>query len=169
MGNHKEARGAAYLMMYFVPDSVLVVLVIVCHAACSATAGCGERVDFARDIQPLLTEHCMRCHGGVRRAGGLRLIPAGGIPTAGDSGKSPLVPGKPDESDLFRRVTSSDPDERMPAESPPLSAPEIARLRQWIEEGAIWPRHWSLEPVKRYDVPNVSSGALARNAIDRFV
>ena len=90
---------------------------------------------FRADIQPLLTQHCTQCHGGVRGAGGLLLLPAGGMPAAGDSGKPPVVPGKPEESELFRRVTTADADERMPAGSPPLPPEAIAKLRQWIEDG----------------------------------
>jgi hypothetical protein len=91
------------------------------------------------------------------------------MPAAGDSGKSPLVPGKPDESELFRRVTTADADERMPPESPPLPADAIAKLRQWIEQGAAWPRHWSLAPLKYTELPSVSNAAWARMPIDRFV
>jgi len=75
---------------------LVIARVIACGVMCAATARGAERVDFARDIQPLFTEHCLRCHGGVKRAGGLLLIPAGGSPAAGDSSKSPLVPGNPD-------------------------------------------------------------------------
>ena len=157
------------LRVSFVRNFFLGVLVVACHAALSVMAAGSEQVDFARDIQPLLTKHCLRCHGGVRRAGNLRLMPAGGMPAAGDSGQSPLVPGKPEESELFRRLTSSDADVRMPAENPPLSHEEIAKFRQWIEDGALWPRHWSQQPIKRIDAAGVSNAAWTTSAIDRYV
>ncbi len=159
----------SYSAVLAVRVSLIALVALVSLAACWATGRGDERVEFARDIQPLLTKHCTQCHGGVRKAGGLLLLPAGGIPAAGDSGKSPLVPGKPDESELLRRVTTADADERMPAKGPPLAPDAIAKLRQWIEEGAAWPRHWSLIPVETPDTPHVATCAWTRTAIDRFV
>ena len=120
--------------------AVVVLLAMACQLACPADTCAQHAIEFARDIQPLLTKHCTRCHGGVQRAGGLLLLPAAGMPAAGESGKQPLVAGKPDESELFRRVTTPDADQRMPAERPPLAPADIAKLRQWIEEGAQWPK-----------------------------
>jgi Protein of unknown function (DUF1553)/Protein of unknown function (DUF1549)/Planctomycete cytochrome C len=148
--------------------SVVVVAAIIGQAAWSMALG-GERIDFARDVQPVLTQHCTRCHGGVKRAGGLLLSPAAGMPAAGDSGVTPIVPGKVQESELFRRVTATDPGERMPAESLPLSEEEVAKLRQWIEEGAVWPLHWSLQPVREIALADHSNAAWARTGIDAFV
>jgi hypothetical protein len=152
-----------------VRPSAAIVLTIVCQLFWPLATCSGEAIDFARDIQPILIEHCTRCHGGVQRAGGLLLLPAGGMPAAGDSGSLPVVPGKPEESELFRRVTANDADERMPAENPPLSPEQVARLRRWIEEGAAWPLHWSLRPVTQIGVPDVSNGTWAQAAIDRFI
>ncbi|HZN36933.1 MAG TPA: c-type cytochrome domain-containing protein, partial [Pirellulaceae bacterium] len=98
-------------------------------AALSRAANGEEAVEFARDVQPTLQRHCTKCHGGVRREAGLSLLAPGGV---GESGKPLVVAGKPDESELLRRVSSADADERMPAEGPPLSAAEIAALRRWI-------------------------------------
>src|SRR5262245_14723436 len=81
-----------------------------------------DAVEFARDVQLILQRHCTKCHGGVRREAGLSLLAPGGV---GESGKPLVVAGKPDESELLRRVTSADADERMPAEGPLLSAAEI--------------------------------------------
>lgn len=149
--------------------SAAIVLTVCCQSFWSAVACSGEAIDFARDIQPLLIQHCTRCHGGVQRAGGLLLLPAGGMPATGDSGSRLLVPGKPQESELFRRVTASDADQRMPAESPPLLPEEIDKLRRWIEKGATWPRHWSLRSVTRKGIPEVSNTAWTQAAIDRFI
>ena len=147
---------------------LLTIAALVSLSVCLATGRGDERVDFVRDIQPLLTKHCTQCHSGVRRAGGLLLLPAGGMPQAGDSGNSPIVPGKPDASEFFRRVTTTDADERMPVGSPPLPADAVAKLRQWIEQGAPWPRHWSLVTLNSTE-PSVSEVTWARTAIDRFV
>src|SRR5262245_30920012 len=164
-----ERSWHAYSMEAFVRISTVVVLVIVCQCDWQSAAHADDSIDFMRDIQPLLTQHCTRCHGGVKRAGGMLLLPAGGMPATGDSGKSPLVTGKPDESELFRRLTSTDADERMPAESPPLASEDIAKVRRWIQEGAQWPRHWSLRPVKAINVPDLSNANSVRTAIDCFV
>src|SRR5581483_708680 len=99
----------------------------------------------------------------------LLLLPAAGMPAAGDSGKPSLVPGKPDASELFRRITTADADERMPADKPPLSSEQIATLRRWIEQGAHWPRHWSLRPIQAGTLPSLSNANQAQTAIDRFV
>ena len=149
--------------------SLIVVVALSTRLVWGASGRGDERVDFVRDIQPLLNKHCTQCHGGVRRAGGLLLLPAIGMPAAGDSGKSPLVPGKPDDSELFRRVTTVDADERMPPESPSLPADAIDKLRQWIEQGAAWPRHWSLCPAETHGVAECFQCCVARTAIDRFV
>lgn len=159
----------AYPMEALVRSSTVAVLVIVCQFDWQSAARADDSIDFTRDIQPLLTQHCTRCHGGVQRAGGLLLLPSGGMPSAGESGKPPLVPGKPNESELFRRLTTTDIDERMPAESLPLESQVIAKVRRWIEEGAQWPRHWSHRPINAIKVPDVSSTQSARIAIDRFI
>jgi len=125
-----------------------------------------EIIEFARDIQPILQRHCTKCHGGVRREAGLSLQAPGGV---GESGQRLIVAGNPDESELMRRVVATDPDERMPAEGPPLSPDQIAKLRHWIEAGAVWPPHWSYAPLKAPQPPEVKDSEWCRTAIDRFV
>ena len=125
-----------------------------------------EGVDFARDVQPILQRHCIQCHGGVRREAGLSLLALGG---AGESSKRLVVAGKPEESELLRRVTTTDATERMPAESGPLTAGEIATLRRWIEMGATWPKHWAFAPIRDSQLPEVKGNDWCRSPIDRFV
>jgi uncharacterized protein DUF1553/uncharacterized protein DUF1549/cytochrome c len=132
----------------------------------AATVAGAEPVEFARDIQPILQRHCTKCHGGVRREAGLSLLAPGG---RGESGKPLIVAGKPADSELLRRVTASDPAERMPADLPPLATAEIATLRRWIEEGAAWPRHWSFVPIAAQQPPLVGADQWSRTAIDAFV
>jgi hypothetical protein len=148
---------------------LMIALLSIVSWPAAAIASGAERVDFARDIQPLLAQHCLRCHGGVQRAGGLLLLPAAGMPAAGESGLSPIVPGMPEKSELFRRVISDDADSRMPAESPPLSADDKGKLRRWIEEGASWPLHWSLKRVQRPNQPIGTGTRWSRTPIDAFV
>ena len=122
----------------------------------------GNDGDFAADVRPILQRHCTKCHGGVRREAGLSLLAPGGV---GESGKPLVVAGKPDESELLRRVTTSDADERMPAQLQPLAASEIATLRRWIAAGASWPKHWSFQPLPAQARPPGEG----QSAIDSFV
>ncbi len=130
-------------------------------------------VDYARHIKPLLARHCLQCHGPQKAEGGLRLDSRQGAFRGGDSTLPVLVPGKPEESELFRRVTSTDQTERMPADGNPLNEEEIALLRRWIAQGARWPAveprrwHWAYLPPKRPAVPHVAGKT--NNPIDAFV
>jgi hypothetical protein len=130
------------------------------------------RAGFNRQIRPILSEKCFRCHGpDVRqRKADLRLDIAAGTAAKRESGAA-IVPGKPDESELVRRVTSEDEAERMPppGAGKPLSPEQIHLLRQWIQEGAKYQPHWSSIPPRRPALPPVRDSAWPRNAIDRFI
>src|SRR4051812_12225565 len=79
-----------------------------------------EKIDFQRDIRPLLADRCFSCHGrdADHREGGLRLDEFEAAKKGGDSGAKAIFPGQPDNSEVIRRISSSDPDEQMP---PPKS------------------------------------------------
>jgi hypothetical protein len=128
-----------------------------------------DTVDFARDVQPLLNKRCLPCHGGVRRSGGLNLSSLGGRTPVGDSGEPLFVSGKPDESELIRRLVTTDADIRMPAESPPLPAQEVSILRRWIAQGAVWPRHWAFNPLSAASPPQLAENTRANSPLDCFV
>ncbi len=107
-----------------------------------------DEIDYQRDIQPILSERCAHCHGmdEATREGGLRLDSRQSALKGGDSGEPAIVPGRPDESELLRRVTSEDAGELMP---PPddherLSETQVEKLRQWIQQDAAYAVHWSL-------------------------
>ena len=109
-------------------------------------------VEFNRDIRPILSDNCFFCHGPDKnkRKADLRLDTADGL--HGKSGEPGTVaPGKPGDSELFRRITSSDPEQKMPsAESgKTLSPREIALIKKWIEQGAKYEGHWAFLPLKR--------------------
>jgi ribosomal protein uS2 len=129
-------------------------------------------VDFARDIRPLLSDNCFACHGpdAKQRKADLRLDTREGALVYID-GTSAVVPGKPSESELVRRVTTDDEDDLMP---PPdsgkkLDATQKALLQRWIAEGAEYELHWSYKPVTRPMPPRVKNGSFILNDIDRFV
>jgi hypothetical protein len=133
-------------------------------------------LSFNRDIRHILSNNCFQCHGpdeSERHGGGeqgLRLDTLAGA-TADLGGHQAIVPGNPDASDILRRITSTDPDIRMP---PPgtgkkVSAEELDRLKTWIAQGAPYARHWSYEPPVRVELPTVLHPERARNAVDLWL
>jgi cytochrome c553 len=134
----------------------------------TVSAEAGERLTYNRDIRPILADNCFRCHGpdSAARQGELRLDK---FDAAAEMGA--ITPEKPDESELIRRIFSEDPDEVMP---PPtahkvLSPEQKDMLREWIAQGAIYERHWSLIPPVRPALPAVNDPAWVKNPIDRFI
>jgi len=126
-------------------------------------------VDFPRQVEPILAKRCFACHGPDKAQGGLRLNSRKGALVDLDSGSHAIVPGKPDESELVRRITATDESQRMPPEGKPLSDDQIAVIRRWISEGASWPEHWAFRPVKPQLVPQVKRADWVRNPIDAFI
>jgi hypothetical protein len=131
-------------------------------------------VDFNRDIRPILSNKCFACHGpddGTREAG-LRLDDVKNATGELDSGLTAIVPGRPDDSELIRRIMSADEEERMPPAKfgKRLSADEVATLRKWIQEGARYATHWSYVKPVRGEPPAAAEAwrGWPRNAIDRF-
>jgi hypothetical protein len=129
--------------------------------------------DFNRDVRPILSEHCFGCHGpdAKARKADLRLDTREGLFRPLD-GATPVVPRKPDESELYLRVTAEEDDLRMP---PPksghaLTPAQVGTIRRWIEQGAEWKGHWAYIPPTRPPVPDVKDdGGFIRNDIDRFI
>src|SRR6266567_315532 len=142
-------------------------------AAASVDRAAGKgRVDFSRDILPILSDNCFQCHGPDEKArkGKLRLDTKEGAFRVKD-GKTVIVPGKSAESEMFRRITTKDPDDLMP---PPesihkLTTRQIALIHQWIDEGAQWGRHWAFNPIQAPKPPRVKNKHWPLNEIDRFV
>ena len=128
----------------------------------------GETPDFNRDIRPILSNNCFQCHGPdekERKGGehGLRLDTAEGA--AADLGGYPaIVPGKPEKSELVRRITTDDKDDHMPPAKTgkKLTAREIGLLREWIKGGGKYSKHWAYEPPSRPAVPDVAALVKAR-------
>lgn len=124
-----------------------------------ATGWADERVQFNRDIQPILAEHCTLCHGvdAAVRKSGLRFDLRDSALKGGESGTAAIVPGQPEKSELIRRITSTDADVVMP---PPrhkkaLSEKQIGVLTRWIKEGASYESHWSFTAPVKVKVPDV--------------
>jgi mono/diheme cytochrome c family protein len=147
-------------------------------AALSANPPAGP-VDYGRQIKPLLQRHCVACHGATRPRGGLRLDTASGARRGGKGGPS-VVPGRSAESPLLLAVLGEGDGERMPLKRTPLSDPDVAALRAWIDGGAAAPpdevpspppsaSHWAFVPPARAEPPSVRRTDAMRNPIDRFV
>ncbi|MCM2371782.1 PSD1 and planctomycete cytochrome C domain-containing protein [Aporhodopirellula aestuarii] len=126
-----------------------------------------ERVEFNRDIRPILSDNCFYCHGfdEAHREAGLRLDTFEGA-TESDA----IVPCDPDESELMRRILSDDPDEVMP---PPdsersLSTQQRELVSRWIEQGAEYQEHWAWTPLQRPQVPGATPSSPS-DAVDAFL
>ncbi len=116
-----------------------------------------KRVDYNTQIKPLLNTNCITCHGGVKKAAGFSLLFKHEALSPAKSGKLAIVPGDADASEMIRRLTLTDPDERMPLDHPALKPDEIELLRRWIDQGAQWGDHWAYQPVERPEVPATGS------------
>ena len=132
-------------------------------------------VDFARDIQPLLASRCYDCHGPEKAKGGLHLTTRQNALRGGESGEPTFIAGGSARSLLIKRVTTLDEDDVMPQKGARLAPAEVALLRRWIDEGAVWPenlKHWAYVKPVRPPLPALASTAPAArplNAIDRLV
>ncbi len=139
--------------------------------ASAAEAPLPKTIDFNRDIRPILSDNCYACHGPDKnkRKADLRLDTKDGLFSHHDQ-TSLLVPGKPDASELYRRLTTSDKNERMPdpKSGKRLSDRQLALVKKWIEQGAPWKGHWAfLKPVR----PELPPGdnPFIRTPVDRFI
>ncbi len=130
--------------------------------------------DFTRDVRPLLSRHCFKCHGpdeGSRKSG-LRLDVRDVALKPAKSGASALVPGKPDESELVKRIFTTDADEVMPPPSTKhqLTSAEKETLKRWIAAGAEYKQHWAFVPPVQTSLPKLSKlKGQSSNPIDAFV
>jgi mono/diheme cytochrome c family protein len=147
-------------------------LVAALFAVAALGAAPAGKLEFNRDIRPILSENCFQCHGqdSAHREGKLRLDERENA-TLPRRNHVVIAPGKPDNSELIFRILSTDEEEQMP---PPAAnkhvTPEQAKLlRQWIAEGATYQKHWSFLPPQRSPLPAVKDARWPRAAIDHFV
>jgi hypothetical protein len=128
-----------------------------------------DKVDFANDIQTVLAKKCYACHGPDLQEGGIRFDDRNSLIAEADSGETPIVPGKVDESELIRRITTEEASERMPPEGKPLSESEVAAFRLWIETGAEYTEHWAFKPIQKPELPPVLNADWAEKPLDVLV
>ncbi len=131
-----------------------------------------EDIRFNRDIRPILSENCFYCHGQdpKHREAGLRLDVRDDAIKANE-GVTAIVPGKPEQSEILKRLLSHDADEQMP---PPesnrkVTPAQIELIRRWIAQGAPYEKHWAFVPPEKAPAPKVADPAWARQPFDRFV
>lgn len=162
--------------------------------ACVASAASAPQHDeawFRKNIQPILSEHCYKCHShaGDKIKGGLVVDSREGLLAGGDSGEA-IVPGDPEKSLFITAIRYEDEDLQMPPKGKKLSDEQIAVLTEWVKAGAPWPtdpgaqkltsrpkgkitdedrQWWSFRPIAHAVPPQVEDGAWSRNEIDRFV
>jgi hypothetical protein len=136
----------------------------------------GRSLDFNKDVQPILASRCFSCHGPdpEMRKAGLRLDLAEYAMKKRSGHPDAIVPGDPERSELIKRIESRDPHYLMPqnqqGEAKPMSADEIAVLKEWIREGAVYRPHWAFEAPVRPAVPQPGMLAeWARTPIDKFI
>ncbi len=158
----------------------LVSLLIAGLAGCKdkssyTNAAGGQHLDFNRDVQPILASNCFSCHGpdpGNRKAG-LRLDLEEAAFRKRPGHPDAIIPGHPELSELIKRVESKDPHHLMPqspqGDAKPMKPEEIAVLKEWVKEGAVYRPHWAFEAPVKAPLPQVNDAAWAKNPIDHFV
>ena len=129
----------------------------------------GEKVSYNEQIRLIFNKHCLACHGGVKKSGGFSLLFREEALGKTKSGKSAIVPGDADASELVKRLVDHDPDRRMPLDAAPLNDGDIALIRNWIDQDAEWEDPWSYSPPDRQLSPPDIGGDWAKTGVDRFV
>lgn len=134
-----------------------------------------SRVDFSRDVLPILRRACWECHGAAKQEGGLRLDLREAALRGGESGVV-IEPGRAVDSELVRRIALPREDsEVMPSRGQPLSSPQVALIQRWINDGARWPegsmvgKHWAYDSPQLPPLPPVRDAAWPRTPVDYFI
>jgi len=158
---------------------VFIVATIIIISSC-LHAGRGDKlpdkVSFNFHIRPILSDKCFKCHGpdANKRQAQFRLDIADSAfaPLKETKGAFAIVPGKPEESELYKRISSTDTSYMMPAPESHLGALneyEIKLFKKWIEQGAHYENHWAFTPPQKTRLPKVSDKAWVKNEIDHFI
>ena len=154
---------ATFAITFLLPD----------YARAAASGADTAPVDFNRDIRPVMSDTCFKCHGfdDKARKGKLRLDLREEALKPAKSGKTPIVPGKPDQSEIIARLFTKDPDELMPPSDShkTISPAQKALFRRWVAEGAKYAGHWAFEPAVAPAVPTVKTGVISKEVISKEV
>jgi hypothetical protein len=150
------------------------ILLYVLFNAVTSLSGMSPTVDFNRDIRPIFSDRCFTCHGpdAATRKTKMRLDMESTAKIELRGGRRSIVPGDPQASEIYRRISSDDKAVRMPPAymgREKLTPREIALIRDWIAQGANWEPFWSFIPPKRPALPQVKDSVWVRNPIDSFI
>lgn len=162
---------------FFSNRTFLILLTLSTVVAIFTFATRKDVVDFSSEVKPILNKKCISCHGGVKKQGGFSVLFESEALSKTESGKPAIIPGDPAASEMIIRLTSNDPEERMPYQHEALSDEEIDLLTRWVKQGAKWGEHWAYEPVQAVNVPKASylwglinkENTWAKNEIDYFI
>ncbi|WP_462221601.1 c-type cytochrome domain-containing protein, partial [Ferruginibacter sp.] len=132
---------------------VIIVLLLISAALIYFFAFPKDTIDFNTQVKPIFNKKCIACHGGVRQKADFSLLFRTEALAKTKSGKPAIIPGNASESELIKRITATDPDERMPYKHDALSKNEIDILKKWIDQGAEWGDHWAYVSVKQTALP----------------
>ena len=126
------------------------------------------KIDFNTQVKPILNKKCISCHGGVKQQSNFSILFREEALQKAKSGKYPIIPGYAAGSEMIKRIITKDEEERMPYKHDPLSDAEIMVLKQWIDQGAVWGKHWAYETVQKPDIP-VEKNEWIKSNIDQFI
>ncbi|MFO1045083.1 MAG: PSD1 and planctomycete cytochrome C domain-containing protein [Planctomycetaceae bacterium] len=156
----------------------LVILGIMTPVSGELPAPADKKIDYTKDVKPILKQNCLSCHGDLKHESGLRLDSREGLLRGGDLGKA-VVLGKSAESRLIHYVAATDPKNVMPPEGDHLPAAAVGILRAWIDQGCVWPQeengvvakntHWAYQPLRNGPPPTTKRVDWGLNPIDQFV
>ena len=150
---------------YILCSAILVTLFV--------TAVADDKLDYSRDVRPILADKCFACHGpdAKQRQAGLRLDLRDEALQKLESDAIAIVPGDPKASALVARIFSTDESERMPPSDSQKKLTDEQKnvLRRWVEQGAPYAEHWSFVPPQKGHLPSVSKPDWVKNEIDRFI
>src|SRR5690242_206405 len=142
-------------------------------ASLAAAASAADKLEYNRDIRPILAENCFTCHGpdSAARKANLRLDSFEAATAPRKDNKHAIVAGKPEESEAIRRILTDDDDDHMP---PPktkkvLKPEQKELLKRWVANGAKYEVHWSFIPPTRPSIPTVKNESWVKNPIDAFI
>jgi hypothetical protein len=150
----------------------LLCMPIVTRAADENDEPIPQKIRFNRDVRPIFSDTCFKCHGfdAKARKADLRLDTKEGL-TQKHKDFLPVVPGDPSKSEIYRRIVTTDQDELMP---PPKSGKKFTQrqkeiVKRWIEQGMDWEPHWAFTKIERPEVPKVTQAGWVRNPVDAFI
>lgn len=153
----------AILRLVFLSGGIFALILCLCLPSCQE-----DPIDFNTQIRPILNKNCVSCHGGVKQSGGFGLVFRENALGETRSGKPGIIPGDPSHSEMMIRIKHDDPEKRMPQDGDALSEQDIALLEKWIDQGAVWEKHWAYIPPSLPELPETESD-WPESEIDHFV